>query len=1085
MTNFQTAADATAKAYDSLGSAEEENAKQSDTIKVKLQQLKAQFQELVLGDGGLNNFLKGLISLGTGILSVINNLGGLSTILGTVVGLLITFKGALVFDAIKKLGVNLSSLTTIIPRAISAWMLYAGAEATATTGAVTLGTAIQATIPIIGLLVAGGSLLIGVISSVNNKIEENKQKTLENVSALEKEVTSLNTLEDKINDENLSREELISLISDSDNSTVSAYAEEIKSLEDVNEIRQKAIDKIEEEKKAKAESLISTGFTSYKEAKEELSQEKEKYFNLYAGGSETGRQNLANIFAKNFDYSDLDDANFGGYTIEGIDVSSKNLQEYITSLQNTITEIQALGTATGNYDDELADLEAELTNAQQIQKDNSTITANFENALSEVGKKYNENTGQILEMTGAEKQSFELRKKSNSQTKQTYSSAVEASSAYDELAKSIGLSSDQLIKYSDDMEVSAEDYVKYQTQMNAFNSKMDEMQTTYSSLSDVVTDYNKDGEISIDNLQKLISMNPEYISLLQENNGKLEINKKALEKKVNIQNNAIKQQILETAQKRIDTVVEEDNAKAKEDNATATFSVSDYIVEHSKKIKTDSELTDENTKSNINNFISRNKNLKVTDEAKDKINKIVSETKNMLKFVDLTSVSLDKNTSSTKSNTSATKSNTKEKTKAEKVAEKLKKATNSLTKSLESQKDKLSDYTDEIKNLYSAIQDIYDEQIDDLEDSKDSVEDYYDNLTKKLEKEKSDYETNSKIKEQYYNDQIDLLDQEINTIDEKIKKLQEENEVIKDNNELQEKQEALASAMSKRVLVYKDGKFQYGQDEQSVQKAREDLEEYKRQKAYEDSISALEKEKSLVEDRKTALEEEYDRYKDFVSLELEAYDYRIDKIDEVKNDELDSYDKQIKKIQDMKDKVDEMANSWEKIASYQLIGNYLNGDVTNLKKLEKITKKYNSSLTEISNLETLIDKISKAKTLKQVQKIVSSGTIGTFASGNDYIDKDGIAIVGENPNKEIVIGSKLNNGVAMNLSKGSGVVNAKSTNTLASLLNNIPNERPTLSNNNQKTISNIFNITANVQDGEGLVDYLQDFSANMTQKSFS
>ena len=39
-----------------------------------------------------------------------------------------------------------------------------------------------------------------------------------------------------------------------------------------------------------------------------------------------------------------------------------------------------------------------------------------------------------------------------------------------------------------------------------------------------------------------------------------------------------------------------------------------------------------------------------------------------------------------------------------------------------------------------------------------------------------------------------------------------------------------------------------------------------------------------------------------------------------------------------------------------------------------------------------------------------------------------------NPNKEIVIGSKLN-GMGLNLSKGTGVVNAKSTSTLAGLFN--------------------------------------------------
>ena len=59
------------------------------------------------------------------------------------------------------------------------------------------------------------------------------------------------------------------------------------------------------------------------------------------------------------------------------------------------------------------------------------------------------------------------------------------------------------------------------------------------------------------------------------------------------------------------------------------------------------------------------------------------------------------------------------------------------------------------------------------------------------------------------------------------------------------------------------------------------------------------------------------------------------------------------------------------------------------------------------------------------------------ASGDASLSDDDIAVVGENPNKEIIIGSKLNNGVLMRLSKGTGVVNAQSTNTLAGMLNSL------------------------------------------------
>ena len=109
-----------------------------------------------------------------------------------------------------------------------------------------------------------------------------------------------------------------------------------------------------------------------------------------------------------------------------------------------------------------------------------------------------------------------------------------------------------------------------------------------------------------------------------------------------------------------------------------------------------------------------------------------------------------------------------------------------------------------------------------------------------------------------------------------------------------------------------------------------------------------------------------------------------------------------------------------------------------------------------------------------------------YNKGSDSIKSDQIGVVGDSPNAEMVIGSKLNNGVAMNLSKGSGVVNAKSTNTLAGILNNLGNLGGGVASNisNSREVVNNYNITANVQDGKGLVDYLQNFGNQMTQKAF-
>ena len=122
---------------------------------------------------------------------------------------------------------------------------------------------------------------------------------------------------------------------------------------------------------------------------------------------------------------------------------------------------------------------------------------------------------------------------------------------------------------------------------------------------------------------------------------------------------------------------------------------------------------------------------------------------------------------------------------------------------------------------------------------------------------------------------------------------------------------------------------------------------------------------------------------------------------------------------------------------------------------------------------------------KGLSNIISSIT-KRHATGISSVSANELAVVGENPNKEIVLGSQLNNGVMMGLEKGSGVVNAQSTNTLAGLLNtlgssNVNAKQTRLASDGQ--VINIQNITLpNVNNGEDFVKYLQNFRDDILRK---
>jgi hypothetical protein len=103
--------------------------------------------------------------------------------------------------------------------------------------------------------------------------------------------------------------------------------------------------------------------------------------------------------------------------------------------------------------------------------------------------------------------------------------------------------------------------------------------------------------------------------------------------------------------------------------------------------------------------------------------------------------------------------------------------------------------------------------------------------------------------------------------------------------------------------------------------------------------------------------------------------------------------------------------------------------------------------------------------------------IQSRATGDSNFSGDEVALVGESPNTELVLGSKLNrsvnSGELVHLSRGSGVVNAESTSTLAGILNGLA--KPNSSGIGYSTQQNFSfgNITLpNVTDADSFVKTL-------------
>ena len=170
----------------SVGSAVEENEKHLDSINGKIEQFKASFQSFSIAFlessliKGIVDFGTGIMDLLTGIATLISRLGGLKTILLAVTSVVMIAKGAWlalkiqmlatavvtkVVAAFNALKAGILHIVKIIPTAIAAWKSYAA-------GTMSASAAMQATIPVIGLVLAAVTMLVGGLSLFSDTAEE-------------------------------------------------------------------------------------------------------------------------------------------------------------------------------------------------------------------------------------------------------------------------------------------------------------------------------------------------------------------------------------------------------------------------------------------------------------------------------------------------------------------------------------------------------------------------------------------------------------------------------------------------------------------------------------------------------------------------------------------------------------------------------------------------------------------------------------------------------------------------------------------------------------------------------------------------
>ena len=1034
LSNFNTAIEANTVAVESNGSAWEENNKRADSISAKLNLLKSQFQELVLGKGGLQEFAKNLLDSGIAMLKFANSdIGQVVIKTALLTTTLLTAQKAL------KLFVNTNFGTSIT---LLGEAMLGFAMKTATAGDVLAGFNILIETlninPTMLALTAFIGIVVGVTAAykkLNPTLDEQVSKLEEVKSSYEETQSTLSSLETSL--ENVRKQ--IEDINDTDNLTITdeeqlqLLKEQEASLE-AQIILQKEL--AEQRKKEVTQQAVKT-----------LTTEDTDKNRATTKGTAGGYQIVKYTATDSLKYYTNEVARsqsiINGYLDRKKELEEANQQES-EEYKNLVNNIDAEITVRDNASAKATEY------ADIVQK--AIDGADENNEVIKDGILAYQYYADTLKVTTDE----------NGNLKYSFNDVEEGE---EEVADGADETAKVLEKLREEAEKLMETF--------DFNGlTISGLQKAFATLKQTQDELNSVNGLTMSTYEELMSLGTDYLNYLFDEEGYL---RNTADAQRELYYAKIDQLALDEVQNILDV------AKAYSDGTIT-------LDEYNKTLHETNALTWENAYAQLASL-----NLS-TDQTSELYNRIQQ---------------YQKWAESAKANT--------------KIQKNLGGAVKSTTKEIEDQKDALNDLKDKYEKAFNYIK-------DKLEDEKDKavqpIKDRIDALKKQQEAE-----------EKYW--------------EKKIKQLKDENDEIEDQIALQEKQEALAQAKAKKVMVLKDNKWQYVSDDAEVTKATDELAELERQQKYEKELADL-------EDKKDKAKENYDQQ----IADLEEYEKQVEKY----------YDDQIQKIEDY-------LNQYEDLQGQKLAKDLLGIDTekdnwaTSLKNLEAYVNEYNKILAQLDTLDgkkrtattvstggakfsgssntTFDQKKPKGYTVFKVygsydnkkqadsqttamkrtnpkvytteyngQYVVAEdvgkyinygmasnaiealqknsrhkqyGYLPYYAKGISEVKDNQFAITGENPNKELVIGSKLN-GSLTKLSKGSGVVNAKSTKTLAGLINSLgglalnslgePNLNET-SSHNQSTNISIGNISLpNVTNGQDFVDFMQNFNNDMIQKSY-
>ncbi len=434
------------------------------------------------------------------------------------------------------------------------------------------------------------------------------------------------------------------------------------------------------------------------------------------------------------------------------------------------------------------------------------------------------------------------------------------------------------------------------------NTQLDNLQSSYQTLTSIIESYNETGYISLDSLQSLLTADENLIAMLEVENGQLAINQAAYENLVAVQLMELKAKLINAAAAEIEELAKQKAEEATNNNASA----SNNAVE---KLDAETAAINRNTSAAISNAVAKAEEAGVSEEEIQGVLDKNNEVWNAL----LNNFSGDFS-GFMGGGSKAAKSAGKEAADAylESFEKELKDLDDLKDRGKITEKQYLDalrrlylkyfrdkekylkeyekyehQYLDGMKSLYESAFSYITKQIG---KRIDAINDERDAAVSALEAERdARLEAIEAQKEQLENE-IEGIEKKIDAKEKEIKAMQDANAERKRAIDLQGKEYNLQRMQNQKTAnVYKGGQMGYEADTSGVRDAKQEVEDAK----LEIDVSKIEKEIDLLEDEKGILQERIE----LLEKEAEQVNKYYDNL--IKQTEL-HYDSMIKGLEDYK-----------------------------------------------------------------------------------------------------------------------------------------------------------------------------------------